>query len=91
MKGLMGGVPLNPFDAHSDLSECLLRVSAERSARARRRRAKHRNSRRETAGWDRFDCQEVFVPVRNAECGMRNVNVQCGMRNVECGMWNAEI
>ena len=29
MKGLMGGVPLNPFDAHSDLSECLLRVSED--------------------------------------------------------------
>jgi len=28
-KGFGGGVPLNPFDAHSDLSECLLRVSPE--------------------------------------------------------------
>src|SRR5262245_940661 len=59
----MGGVPLNPSTGSGlTLSE----------ARQREVERKHRNSRRETAGWDRFDRQEVFVPVRNAECGVRS-------------------
>src|SRR4051812_43809511 len=27
--------------------------------------------------------------LRNAECGMRNVNAECGIRNAECGMREA--
>jgi hypothetical protein len=44
----------------------------------RRCALKHRNSRRETAGWDRIDHQEVFVLLCDLTAGQSaKVNVRC--------------